>query len=435
MPQHKPLTLRSNFSWTFVGNIVYVGCQWGMLVVLAKIGSPDMVGQFILGTAITAPVIEFTNLQLRTIQATDAARQYLFDDYLGLRIIFVGIALALITVITSIIGYPWQTTLVILLVGVAKALESISDVFYGLLQQHERMDRIATSMMIKGCLSLLLLSTGVYLSGSVLGGVIGLVIAWGLILLAYDVRSGSLILSSNSQTQFNKALGKLKIAILIPSRWHWKSLRRLVKLALPLGFAKMLITLNANIPRYMIVGFVGVREVGVFAAIAYIMVAGKIVVRALGQSASPKLAKYYVASNTKAFGKLISQLVMIAIFLGSAGVIVAFLGGQSILTLLYKSEYGQQADLFVLLMLAGAIDYISSFLTYGMTAARALWVQIPLFTLTAIVLCFSCLWLMPRFGTKGAAFALIITAIVQVIFSSVVIVNAIYKLHKSKTYV
>ena len=44
MQKNKPITLRRNFSWTFVGNLVYSGCQWGMLVVLAKLGSPGMVG-------------------------------------------------------------------------------------------------------------------------------------------------------------------------------------------------------------------------------------------------------------------------------------------------------------------------------------------------------------------------------------------------------
>ncbi len=35
-PRVRGASLRWNFSWTFVGNIIYSGCQWGMLVVLAK---------------------------------------------------------------------------------------------------------------------------------------------------------------------------------------------------------------------------------------------------------------------------------------------------------------------------------------------------------------------------------------------------------------
>ena len=145
MQQHKPLTLRGNFSWTFAGNLVYAACQWGILVILAKLGSPEMVGQFTLGLAITAPIIMFTNLELRIVQATDARKQYSFSDYLGLRLISTALALAIITVISLLGGFRWETSLVIFLMGLAKAFESISDIFHGLIQQHERMDRIATS--------------------------------------------------------------------------------------------------------------------------------------------------------------------------------------------------------------------------------------------------------------------------------------------------
>ncbi len=32
------LSIHENFSWTFAGNVVYAGSQWGILVVLAKLG-------------------------------------------------------------------------------------------------------------------------------------------------------------------------------------------------------------------------------------------------------------------------------------------------------------------------------------------------------------------------------------------------------------
>ncbi|NLE39325.1 MAG: hypothetical protein GX621_14995, partial [Pirellulaceae bacterium] len=41
MPQPgviKPLSLRRNFSWTLAGNLVNAACQWGVIVVLAKLG-------------------------------------------------------------------------------------------------------------------------------------------------------------------------------------------------------------------------------------------------------------------------------------------------------------------------------------------------------------------------------------------------------------
>ena len=184
----RPLSLRSNFSWTFAGNVVYAGCQWGMLMVLVKLGSPEKVGQFALGLAVTAPIIMLTNLQLRAIQATDARREYRFGHYLALRLATTALSLLVIAGIAC--GYRLETALVILALGLAKAFESLSDVVYGLLQAHERMDRIALSMMIKGPLSLVALGGVVYVTGSIVGGALALAGGWGLLLIVYDIPNG-----------------------------------------------------------------------------------------------------------------------------------------------------------------------------------------------------------------------------------------------------
>lgn len=435
MQQLKPLTLRRNFSWTFTGNLVYAASQWGMLVLLAKLGSPEMVGQFTLGLAVTAPVIMFANLQLRGIQATDAKGDYVFSDYLGLRLIGTGLALLIIAGITLKAGYRSETSLVILTIALAKAFESISDVFYGLIQQHERMDRIAIALMIKGPLSLLLLGIGVSVTGSVVGGAIGLAIAWGLVLFGWDIRNGKLILNNASHQRDAEDVlvadtePKKSQNPLYP-RWHKKTLNKLVLLALPLGFVMMLISLNTNIPRYFIERYLGERELGIFGAISYLMVAGQMVVSALAESASPRLAKYYAAGNSTAFRTLLLKLVGVGLTLGTAGVFVAVVAGKPILTLLYKPEYADRADLFAWLMVAAGIGYVSSFLGYGMTAARLFRVQMPLFGLVTGISAIACFWLIPTQGVRGAAIALIIGAIVQAVFSLGVIVYALQRLNK-----
>lgn len=415
--QIKPLTLRRNFSWTFAGNLVYAASQWGMLVVLAKLGNPEMVGQFTLGLAVTAPVLMFTNLNLRVVQATDAKHQFVFGDYLGLRLISTGLALPIVVGITFAAGYRWETSLVILVVGLAKAFESVSDVFYGLFQQHERMDRIAVSMMIKGPLSLLLVGMGVYLAGSVSWGVVGLAVAWAVVLIGYDIRSGTLMLNTPLPTQGEaRASGAVVLG--------------LVWLALPLGFVMMLISLNTNIPRYFIERYLGERELGVFAAISYLMVAGGMVVSALGQSSSPRLAKYYAAGNSVAFRNLLLKLVGIGVLLGGAGILVALVAGQQILSLVYRPEYAEYADLFVWLMVAAGIGYVSSFLGYGMTAARYFRIQMPICALGTSISVIACFWLIPSSGLRGAAIALIITAIVQVGISLGVLIYALNRLDR-----
>ncbi|MGL5924168.1 lipopolysaccharide biosynthesis protein [Chroococcidiopsis sp.] len=427
--QQKPLTLRRNFSWNFVGNVVYAACQWGMLVVLAKVGSPEIVGQFTLGLAVTAPIFLFANLQLRTIQATDTKQQYVFGDYLALRLIATALAILALAGIGLGTGYRLETSLVILVVGVSKALESISDVFYGLIQQRERMDRIAISMMIKGPLSLLFLGLGVYLTRSVFWGAVGLAIAWAIVLLGYDIRSGALMLKMRPVApQHFKDVNPDVVEENLRPRWHFQTLKQLIWLSLPLGVVMMLISLNGNMPRYFIERSLGDRELGIFAAISYLMVAGRMLVFSLGESASPRLAKYYAAGDGKAFRTLLIKLVGIAVLLGSAGVLVALIAGRQILTLLYQAEYAERADLFVWLMIVAGITYIASFLGYGMTAARYFRIQMPLFASVTAISALACFWLIPTRGLQGAAIALLIGSIVEVSTTTIVILHALHRL-------
>ncbi|MFN9614742.1 MAG: lipopolysaccharide biosynthesis protein [Dolichospermum sp.] len=431
MPKNKNITLRRNFSWTFIGNLIYSGCQWGMLVVLAKLGNPEMVGTFTLGLAVTAPVMMFSNLQLRDIQTTDAKNHYLFNDYLGLRLITTGLALPIILWITLATGYKGETAIVIILIGFAKGLESISDVFYGLLQKHEKMDRMAISVMMKGPLSLLMLSIGTYISGSIVWGVLGLVIAWACILLIWDIPSYRWLI--NKFTSEGEIPDSLEGKTAKP-RWQLGTIRKLIWLSLPLGLVMMLISLNANIPRYFLEHSLGKKELGVFAALAYLIVAGNMVVSALGSAARPRLAKYYAGANVSAYQKLLFQLVAIACLLGLSGILVAWVAGGQILTIVYQPEYAKYTDLLIWLMVTAGIGYVSSFLGEGMTAARYFRTQIPLFIVVTSTSAISSFWFIPKNGLKGAAIALMIAEIVRTIFTLGVIFHAVHRIQRYQTH-
>lgn len=397
----KPLSLRANFSWTFAGNMIYAACQWGMLMVLAKLGTPEMVGQFSLGLAVTAPVIMFANLQLRGVQATDARREYEFGDYLALRIVSTLLALVVITGIVLLSGYQGETALVILVIGLAKAFEAMSDVYYGLFQQRERMDRIAKSMMIKGPISLAALGVGVWLTGSVLWGAVGMAVMWGLLLVVYDLRSARII-----------RRGSAEPTMLTP-RWQASALARLAWLALPLGIAGTLNTLNSNIPRYVVEQIAGIERLGIFSAIAYLMMATSYVINALGKVAGPRLSQYYRTGNWKAFRLFEFKLIGMGILTGSCVVIVALILGEPMLNLLYGPEYARESNVFVILAVASAIQYSYVFLGSALTAMwyfRAhTYIQVASIVLTTLL----SVILVSLYGIEGAAQAMLLNSLLQ----------------------
>jgi O-antigen/teichoic acid export membrane protein len=413
------LSLRANFSWTFVGNVVYAACQWAMLVVLAKLGSPEVVGQFALGLAITAPVIMLTNLQLRGVQATDARHEYLFGDYLGLRLTMTPLALVVIVGITLISGYGWETALVILFVGLAKIFESVSDVFYGLMQQYEQMDRIAISMMVKGPLSLVALGAAIAVTGNIVCGTVALAAVWALRLFTYDIPSGAAILRMAQRQGDERAS--------IQPRWDRRRMVRLLWLALPLGFVMMLGSLMTNIPRYFIERFEGTHALGIFAAMAYIVIAGTTVVDALGQAVSPRLARQYAAGEMGAFRTLTMKIFGISALLATGGVLLSLIAGRQLLTLLYRPEYAAHLAVFIWVIAAAGIGYLASVCGYAMTAARQFMIQVPIYVLSIAVVTVACALLVPDHGLLGAAWAIFVMFAIQLPLKGIAIWYALHK--------
>lgn len=404
------LSLRRNFFWAFSGNLFYAASQWGMLTALAKLGSPTMVGQFALGLAVTAPVILFFNLQLRGIQATDAKRDYLFGDYLALRLLTTFLALIVLAALVGLSNYERATAYVVFGVAAAKAVESVSDVFYGLMQKHERMDCIALSLILRGGLSLATMAAGVFYTGTVVWGVVGMIVSWAGVLLFFDMPNGVRIGRNAGNTGHLPATAYART--LVP-RWQPRTLSRLARLALPLGGVMLLLSLNTNIPRYFIEHHLGSEQLGLFSAIAYLLVAGNTVVSALGQSASPRLARHFAQRDRKAFLILLGRLLLIGLGLGMLGILAACFFGREILTLLYTPQYAERADIFVGIMVAATFSYLASFLGYGMTATRSFSPQLPLFALVTASTFVASLLLVPKVGLMGAVLATLASVLVQ----------------------
>src|SRR5690554_6011534 len=180
------LTLRRNIAWTFVGNSIYAACQWALVIVLAHMAGPQGVGQFALALAVAAPVMLLCNLSLRQVQVTDAHETSPFADYLSIRAATSVLGLLIIAGI-GIFHYGGQTAAVIVAVGVSKAFESLSDIFYGLEQRNERLDLVSRSLVLRGVLGFVALIAGYFFTDSVSGGVVAMAAVWGAVWWLYDV--------------------------------------------------------------------------------------------------------------------------------------------------------------------------------------------------------------------------------------------------------
>src|SRR5258708_6312801 len=97
-------SLARNVTVAAAGSLLYAGCQWGILLVIAKVSGATDVGTFTLALTIAGPVFVLSNLQLRSFQATDARHEFSLTDYIGVRMTTTLVATVLTIALGALLG-------------------------------------------------------------------------------------------------------------------------------------------------------------------------------------------------------------------------------------------------------------------------------------------------------------------------------------------
>lgn len=388
--------LRVSFIWTLAGSAVYSACNWAMISILAKLGTPAIVGQFALGVAISVPVFMLSNLQLRGIQATDACSEFAFSDYFTLRVVATAMGLAAVLMAAQCTRMDLLTVTVVCLVGVTKAIEALSDIVAGLLQKAERLDQLAIILAARGILSLLAFGYAFWKFHNLAGALAAMAAAWAAIFALYEL---PLAVRINGSASFLK--------------FRWSILKRLAVVSLPLGAVMALGSLNLNLPRYALERYAGTSQLGIFASLAYIGTSATVIVNALGQSASARLSRMFANGDHKSFSRLIWKFVAFGFLLGAVGVPCGLVAGRKLLSTIYRPEYASQVPVLLIIICSASVGAVASFIGYGVTAVRCFKGQMVVMGVAAALTVIASAWLVPNHGIMGAALAILFSSVAQ----------------------
>jgi len=385
-----------------------------------------MVGEYALALAIAGPVVTFLNMKLRAVQASDAKDEFSFADYFGLRILTSVLATLIITLIALRGDREPEVRFTIIILAIAKAFESTSDILFGLQQKNERMDLVSRSIIIKGILSMSAFALGFWLTGKVAGGTSGLALAWLITLLAIDFPNANKTLRASYRKNDSEQL-KVFYALIPRPRFSRQVLWSLTLLTLPLAFTVTLGSLSNNIPRYFVDHWWGRSELGVYAAMIYPLAASSLMISALAQSATPQLSSSFQNHDYGAFRSLLAKLVLLAAIIGGSGIVVVMAAGKQIITILYGKDYAQYTSIFLWVMVNAALGYLYVFLGTALNAMRHFRVQLPIHVISVALLLGMCWLLVPAHGLKGALIALTVTAITEATMYVVIVYRGIYR--------
>lgn len=415
------LSVRRNFAWTFAGSTLYNMSQWLLVLFLAHLADPSVVGQFSLSLAITAPVFLTVGMNLRNSQATDAMHRFDLTSYLTLTHVLNAVAIALSVVVGLFLGLEGDALLVVLAIAGAKAVEGLSKTYYGYLQQRRRLDVVSRSMMLRSIAGPTLFLGTFVTAGHLAAGAVGMAIGWALVQVLHD--------RPNIVRHYQQECGRTSLPHLMPI--EWSEIRSLAKRSAPLGVDAGISSLAQNVPRYAVQTALGSAQLGVFASIGYLGQTVSMITSSMQAAVLPQLAVLHHQGERRAFVRLLTQLALFGLSVTTVSVIGAALLGRPVLELILPPEY-VRPDLLIILMIGAGLTTLQRSLCTGIEAAQHFrtYVVIDAITTTSIALFAwpaASVW-----GLQGAAWSLSVGFMAGCIAATPVLVRVIRAMPSSE---
>ncbi len=343
---------RDHFLWLTAGMAAAAAFRLLLVVLLAR-RDAEILGQYSLAVAIATPLVIFSRMRLRSLQASQTHGKYCFGHYASLTLLGSLCSLGIVAAIALGSRQDLGMLGVILLVTAGLIFESGSELCYGQFQQRQQMELIGRSMVLRATFSGIVALWWMGCGFSVYVVLTGICCVGVLTWLGYDLRQLRRILTETDDENVGGAQPNGSIRPI----WEHETLWRLSVTAIPLAIGGALASFNLNVPRYFLESTAGLKQLGIFSAIATLMIPGSMVTLAMTQAALPRLARCMLPGRRSEARALALRLLSLSGFIGGAFFVLFATAGDWLVSAVYSSDYAGHSVEICLLAAAAAVTY------------------------------------------------------------------------------
>ncbi|MBR3893807.1 MAG: hypothetical protein IKJ35_01520 [Clostridia bacterium] len=378
--------------WNAVGNLIYLGCQWLVTVLVTNLGHFRDAGILSVAMSVSATFQTVAMFGIRNYQVSDVAGKYSDTTYVSFRVISCLAAMVGCIGFSLINAYRGEQLLAIFLFMVFRLAENFSDVLHGIAQKNERLDIAGKAFAIKGIGILATFLAGYRLSGNLTVGLLCMAAFSVLTTLVYDLFSVRR-LSDFRLYQHNKS-------------WLF-----LAKETLPLCAYLFLSSAMVTIPKLILEKQCGSELLGAYSSI---FAPAMLIQAAMGYVYTPFaqiFGKHQQQKDRKSFLGLMLKVFVAILVLAVLMIIAAYFLGTPLLKILFGERILPYTSLLIPILLAIAVTSFFGFLCMIATVQRNF-----VFLLASCVVGFACCVLLtpPLLSASeanGASYSLILSTV------------------------
>lgn len=400
-----------NFSWNAVGSAVNSITSLFLLMIVTQILGTRDAGLFAIAFTSAQILLSLGLYGIRNYQVTDIFRMYSSGVYLSVRIATSIIMLVVGFLFSMLSHYDLQKTALVCVLVICKISESLSDIFYGIMQKKGKLYIAGISMTLRAVLSITAFFFSLLMVRNLLFSCMLMMVAGYIPLILID-----LPVSKREDT--------------IVPLFDKRKMFDLLRTCFPLFSVAMLTIVIMNLPKYVIDRTMSEDFQAIYNIIVTpgttIALFSQIIVQAL----LVKLANFHSKSQMRKFLSMIYRIILLIIlFTGCCLLLFAF-WGDDILLLLYGINLAAYIPQLLIVFVGAMFCSIAGILSVALTTLRITRVQLYLFLINLIFAFGISIYLIPRFGLMGATGSYFLIMLFQMMLYAFVFVRTIYTTKK-----
>ncbi|MDR1714080.1 MAG: lipopolysaccharide biosynthesis protein [Coriobacteriales bacterium] len=363
-----------------------------MLVVITHVCNIVVAGVFTIAFTLANQLLNIGKFGMRNFQVSDVPPEcrFSFGDYAASRVVTTGLMLVAAAVYIAIsaqtLAYSGEKTMVMLLMCLLKAVDSVEDVFFGNFQQHQHLDVAGKLMFIRCAVMIAAFCGALVISQSLAAATL-----WAVLLSV--VTSGSLL--AWAWRCFRLPAGNLGFS--------WPEVWRLLRECTPLFLAAFLLLYIGFAPRFAIDALAGDTAQAVYGFISMPVFIVSLLASLLYNPLVATLSRLWSEGRRPEFARAFARQTLWTALITLGCTLAAFLLGAPVLSLLFGTDLELYIPELCILVCGGGFFALASLFGVGATILRRQKLLLAAYAVTSAVAFVAAPLAVEHWGVTGAA--------------------------------
>lgn len=380
----RPVNLKRSSLWYSIGTMMFAVSSVFLLLVVTRLEGANSAGIFSIGWAVCQLMYTIGLFGTRSIQVSDLENRYPDKSYFQSKVLTIALMLFGSIIYAWVLNLSLEKALISFLLTLLMSAETMGDVFSGFLQKRERLDLSGKSYFFR--------------------------------ILSYDILFLVVLILTESMglAVFSACILSYTWLLLIDFQWvrmigfnqgttELKMVYYLLLDCLPIFISAFLTNYIVNIPKNSIELFL---SNDLQATYNVLFMPSAIITLFLSFVLVPmytQISASWLQRDLRKFKSIISKILVAIFVLTALFSLAGYFIGIPILSIVYHIDLSRFKEQFIILIIGGGINSLSTFLVYILTVFKSQRVLIYVYFLTAIFATFISNSWVKEYGITGAA--------------------------------